>query len=94
MSTSWEIGQRAYIKAILHALKYKANAVNGVLLGSADGGSVKVVDAVPLFHTQLALAPMLEVALGQARLLSTRAVPLRALIMPFLRCQQSCSIAF
>lgn len=65
MSASWEIGQRAYVKALLHALKHKANAINGVLLGTAEGSTVKVVDAIPLFHTQLALAPMLEVAMGQ-----------------------------
>eukprot|EP00850_Spirogloea_muscicola_P017420 SM000149S01355 [mRNA] locus=s149:290345:291991:- [translate_table: standard] len=54
-----------------------AAAVNGVLIGKvgrdvgADGGTnaatgvIDIADAVPLFHTHLGLAPMLEVALTQ-----------------------------
>ena len=64
-----ELGQKAYIKLLLHALKYQSVAVNGVLLGTAGTAGVSVVDAVPLFHQQLALAPMLEIAMGQARIL-------------------------
>jgi len=52
---------------LLHAAKYPHKAVNGVLLGE-DGeqdDEVYVLDAVPLFHQCLGLAPMLEVALNQ-----------------------------
>lgn len=61
------LGQTAYVKAVLHALKYPAQAVNGVLVGTSgpNGAGVKIVDAVPLMHGQLALAPLLEVALTQ-----------------------------
>eukprot|EP00899_Mesostigma_viride_P002418 jgi/Mesvir1/12177/Mv00420-RA.1 len=68
--------EKAFIKLLLHALKYPSKDVNGVLLGTAsqngqassDEGpqtSITVVDAVPLFHGDLALAPMLEMALMQ-----------------------------
>ncbi|KAG8365165.1 hypothetical protein BUALT_Bualt18G0075900 [Buddleja alternifolia] len=61
----FEIHQNAYIKLILHALKHRTAAVNGVLLGrsAADGGTVEIVDSVPLFHSQIGLLPPLEIAL-------------------------------
>ncbi|GBG87698.1 hypothetical protein CBR_g45852, partial [Chara braunii] len=72
------LSQRAYVKLVLHAFKYQSLAVNGVLIGrlrnAGDGGEsadpkgnreVVVEDAVPLFHGQLALLPMLELALMQ-----------------------------
>mmetsp|Transcript_41100 Transcript_41100/g.131491 ORF Transcript_41100/g.131491 Transcript_41100/m.131491 type:complete len:211 (+) Transcript_41100:1177-1809(+) len=73
MSVTYQLSQAAYCKAVLHALKYPSQAVNGVLIGSGGSGqtsprgdkAVEVVDAVPLFHTRLSLAPMLEVALTQ-----------------------------
>mmetsp|Transcript_41099 Transcript_41099/g.131484 ORF Transcript_41099/g.131484 Transcript_41099/m.131484 type:complete len:235 (+) Transcript_41099:1177-1881(+) len=75
MSVTYQLSQAAYCKAVLHALKYPSQAVNGVLIGSGGSGqtsprgdkAVEVVDAVPLFHTRLSLAPMLEVALTQVR---------------------------
>eukprot|EP00803_Ostreobium_quekettii_P005954 evm.model.scf_213EXC.8 EVM.evm.TU.scf_213EXC.8 scf_213EXC:76385-80157(-) len=54
------------LKALLHGAKFPSCSVNGVLLGfdGGDADGVHVVDAVPLFHTALPLAPHLEVALA------------------------------
>jgi len=43
--------------------------VNGVLLGDENlqDGEIYVLDAIPLFHICLGLAPMLEVALARVR---------------------------
>ncbi|CAO2817076.1 unnamed protein product [Amaranthus hypochondriacus] len=64
---TFEIGQNAYIKLVLHALKHKSSAVNGVLVGRYDAGKgiVQISDAVPLFHSNTALLPSLEIALMQ-----------------------------
>jgi len=63
------VGVRAYCKLILHAAKYPHCSVNGVLLAekpkAKDVKNVKFVDAIPLFHLSLGLAPMMEVALTQ-----------------------------
>uniref|UniRef100_A0A8C4RCB7 ER membrane protein complex subunit 8 n=1 Tax=Eptatretus burgeri TaxID=7764 RepID=A0A8C4RCB7_EPTBU len=59
---------QAYTKMVLHAAKYPHRAVCGLLLGdkrAPDLERVSLVDAVPLFHVALPLAPMLEVALTQ-----------------------------
>ncbi|XP_021769130.1 ER membrane protein complex subunit 8/9 homolog [Chenopodium quinoa] len=63
----YEIGQNAYIKLVLHALKHKESSVNGVFVGRFDGGKgvVEIVDAVPLFHSNIGLLPALEIALIQ-----------------------------
>mmetsp|Transcript_22409 Transcript_22409/g.27017 ORF Transcript_22409/g.27017 Transcript_22409/m.27017 type:complete len:197 (-) Transcript_22409:826-1416(-) len=67
MPTQYQLSQKAYIKVILHAAKHPSQSVNGVLIGTAskENDTVEIHDAVPLFHGQLALAPMLEVALMQ-----------------------------
>lgn len=98
---NYELGQTAYIKLILHAIKHPSKSVNGALVGPApqppgsgsesgngnvqnsndgvakladltlgpsegnEGLVVQIEDAVPLFHQQLGLAPMLEIALTQ-----------------------------
>ncbi|XP_018023393.1 ER membrane protein complex subunit 9 [Hyalella azteca] len=58
----------ALAKIVLHSARWSHLAVNGVLLGpSLDAGKtseLEIVDAVPLFHQQLSLAPMLDVALN------------------------------
>ncbi|KAK4386887.1 ER membrane protein complex subunit/9 [Sesamum angolense] len=61
----YEIHQTAYIKLVLHALKHRSAAVNGLLLGRAspDAAAVEIVDSVPLFHSQIGLLPPLEIAL-------------------------------
>lgn len=60
----YEIAQNAYIKLVLHALKHKTSAVNGVLLGRLSGDVVEITESVPLFHSsQIGLLPSLEIAL-------------------------------
>ncbi|XVF04654.1 hypothetical protein REPUB_Repub05bG0103400 [Reevesia pubescens] len=62
----YEISQNAYIELVLHALKHKTMAVNGVLLGRVNlqnENAVEIIDSVPLFHSNLALLPPLEIAL-------------------------------
>ncbi|KAH0932149.1 hypothetical protein HID58_009266 [Brassica napus] len=62
----YEISQNAYIKLVLHTLRHKTAAVNGVLVGrisSKDEGVVEISDSVPLFHSNLALLPPLEISL-------------------------------
>ena len=62
-----ELSKLAYSKIILHALKYPHTAINGILLApeGSNSHSLKYVDAIPLFHHNLGLTPMLEVALMQ-----------------------------
>lgn len=64
------IDVRAYSKMLLHAMKYPQHSVNGIFLAekkrSKDhGGSVNIIDSIPLFHLSLSLTPMLEVAMMQ-----------------------------
>lgn len=80
MSADISISCPALAKILLHAARYPQTAVSGVVLaparsGGGGGGSsgdtpatVTLVDAVPLFHLHLSLAPMLEVALTQVLL--------------------------
>ncbi|KAE8691899.1 ER membrane protein complex subunit 8/9-like protein [Hibiscus syriacus] len=61
----YEILQNAYIKLVLHALKHKTTAVNGVLLGRVNPQNesvVEIIESVPLFHSNLSLLPPLEIA--------------------------------
>lgn len=62
------ISARAYSKILLHASKYPHKAVCGVVIAKENADSannINVVDALPLFHLCLGLAPMMEVALTQ-----------------------------
>lgn len=70
MSPVYACDQTALLKILLHSAKYPAASVNGVLLGriSKDKQSVEIVDAIPLLHSFLTLAPALETALVQVRL--------------------------
>ncbi|GFS31732.1 uncharacterized protein family [Actinidia rufa] len=66
----YEIGHNTYIKLVLHALKHKTSAVNGVLLGRLSGADatpvVELAESVPLFHSHhIGLLPPLEIALIQ-----------------------------
>lgn len=73
----YEISQTAYVKLVLHALKHKTSAVNGILVGrlkqssaSEDNNSisteaVEIIDIIPLSHSQLGLLPTLEIAITQ-----------------------------
>lgn len=59
----YEISQNAYIKLVLHSLKHKTSAVNGVFVGSSCDDGVQIIDSVPLFHNHLGLLPPLEISL-------------------------------
>ena len=61
----YEISQNAYIKLVLHSLKHKTSAVNGVLIGriSSANDVVEITEAVPLFHSHIGLLPQLEISL-------------------------------
>lgn len=62
----YEIGQNAYIKLVLHALKHKTSAVNGILVGRLIKEEViEITDAIPLSHSHIGLLPTLEIALIQ-----------------------------
>ncbi|XP_045106381.1 ER membrane protein complex subunit 8-like isoform X1 [Portunus trituberculatus] len=74
MSADISLSCAALAKILLHAARYPQTAVSGVVLAPARSGgggdtgapsTVTLVDAVPLFHLNLSLAPMLEVALTQ-----------------------------
>ena len=66
---NFTISAKAYAKIVLHCCKYPHRAVNGVVIGTFSdkdqGAGVLIQDAVPLFHQNLSLAAMLEVALRQ-----------------------------
>jgi hypothetical protein len=55
----------AYAIPLLHAAKYPASAVCGVLLGTKTTDGLQVRTAVPYFHHWTTVTPMLEVALKQ-----------------------------
>ncbi|KFM28850.1 ER membrane protein complex subunit 8/9-like protein [Auxenochlorella protothecoides] len=57
----------ALLKILLHAIKYPAFGVNGVLLGSIANGTVTATDAVPFVHNFTTLLPAFETALCQVR---------------------------
>ena len=63
------VSMQAYCKLVLHAAKYPHCSVNGVLLAekskNKESKTLKFVDAIPLFHLNVSLAPMMEVALTQ-----------------------------
>lgn len=73
---NFQISAKAYAKIVLHCCKYPHRAVNGVVIGlfsdKDQGTGVLIQDAVPLFHQNLSLAPMLEVALRQVDVYSEK----------------------
>uniref|UniRef100_T1DBY9 UPF0172 protein FAM158A-like protein n=1 Tax=Crotalus horridus TaxID=35024 RepID=T1DBY9_CROHD len=66
-----EISPRAYVKMCLHAARYPHVGVNGLLLAhkrrptAGPPECLYITDCVPLFHSNLSLTVMLEVALNQ-----------------------------
>ncbi|KAL7977743.1 hypothetical protein Chor_009692 [Crotalus horridus] len=66
-----EISPRAYVKMCLHAARYPHVGVNGLLLAhkrrptAGPAECLYITDCVPLFHSNLSLTVMLEVALNQ-----------------------------
>ncbi|KAJ6653067.1 hypothetical protein lerEdw1_010153 [Lerista edwardsae] len=74
-----EISARAYVKMCLHAARYPHTAVNGLLLAQKCRATMAgqpeclcVTDCIPLFHTNLSLTVMLEVALNQVDIWSSQ----------------------
>ena len=63
----YSISPKAYGKIVYHCAKYPHRAVNGVILGTfaKKDNRVMIQDSVPLFHNDLDLTVMLEVALSQ-----------------------------
>ena len=60
----------AYVKMLLHAAKYPHCSVNGVFLKKKlhkkeDESGTQIKNAIPLFHVNVTLLPMLELALTQ-----------------------------
>ncbi|ETK84635.1 hypothetical protein F441_10608 [Phytophthora nicotianae CJ01A1] len=62
ISMDYSVSTQTYVKLVLHAAKRPANAVCGLLLGTEQGQGFSISDAVPLFHHEAPLAPLLEVA--------------------------------
>ena len=81
------ISREAALTLLLHAAKFPAAAVNGLLLGNhadlQEGGSVSITSAVPLLHTFLTLAPSLETALFLVRPLLSSVAQLCPCCTPF-----------
>nr|CAH8870668.1 unnamed protein product [Trichobilharzia regenti] len=58
------IDKLPFLKMILHAAKHPESPVSGLLLSDCNHDSeITITDYIPLFHTVLNLAPMLETAL-------------------------------
>ena len=77
MAYTYSVSLKAYSKIILHCCKYRHLAVNGVVIGSIskETQTVQIQDAIPLFHSGIGLAPMLEVSLMQVCIMAlTRAM--------------------
>eukprot|EP00931_Biecheleriopsis_adriatica_P105652 TRINITY_DN80204_c0_g1_i1.p1 TRINITY_DN80204_c0_g1~~TRINITY_DN80204_c0_g1_i1.p1 ORF type:complete len:233 (+),score=62.72 TRINITY_DN80204_c0_g1_i1:67-699(+) len=58
---SYAFDPKAYAKAAMHGCKHSSEPVLGLFIGSASGKVMKVMDAIPLFHTH-SLGPMLKIA--------------------------------
>ncbi|CAH1998586.1 unnamed protein product [Acanthoscelides obtectus] len=66
--SSVKFSENAYCKMIMHGVKYPHCSVNGLLLGkssSSKAKEVEFVEAIPLFHININLIPMAEIALMQ-----------------------------
>ena len=77
----------AYCVLFMHACKHPSRAVNGLLLGKTSEQGVSVQKALPLFHTPLGLAPMLEAAL-----MLVRNSPATTPCAPFCRTHDPCAL--
>lgn len=67
--SDYKLSSCAFSKMLLHAAKYPHCSINGILLAKRssekDQKKIAFVDCIPLFHINLSLAPMVEVALTQ-----------------------------
>ena len=61
--SSYSLSSRAYTKIALHAAKYPASTLLGLLIGKASPSSpqnVVIEDVVPLLHKWTTLSPITE----------------------------------
>ncbi|GAA5904235.1 hypothetical protein JCM6882_003175 [Rhodosporidiobolus microsporus] len=66
---SYSLSPLAYLKIVLHAAKYPASTVCGLLVGtSSSSGEATVVDAIPLLHSWADLSPAMEAGMQLADL--------------------------
>ena len=76
------LSRKAYVKPLLHAAKYPHCAVNGLLLAERqkhrDSKILRIIDAIPLFHSSLTLAPMMEVALTMVHISECRKINVKS----------------
>ncbi|CAO3642195.1 unnamed protein product [Cunninghamella blakesleeana] len=64
-----KIELHAYTIPLLHAAKYPASEICGLLLGKVDNELItSITTAIPLFHHWTTLTPMLDLALEQVEL--------------------------
>jgi ER membrane protein complex subunit 8/9 len=68
MELSFNFDDIAILKILLHSSRHTSSAISGLCLGERSGDSVRVTDAVPLFHTQSIHGPLLPTALIQVTL--------------------------
>ena len=68
----YRVSATACVKMVMHAAKYPAGEVSGVIVGQANASQqvgtqpIVVEDVVPLFHkAENVTSPLLEVALAQ-----------------------------
>ncbi|CAI4220570.1 unnamed protein product [Auanema sp. JU1783] len=52
-----------YSLIVMHCLKYPHNGVAGILMGTSEGGHIKVKEIVPVTHQGNPLSPLLEISL-------------------------------
>ncbi len=78
------VSTEAYAKIMLHALKFPARPVFGIVLGREEGKNLYVCDAIPLFHNY-PLAPMLEISMMQVL---TASSALLSLHLSYIYCFQ------
>ncbi|KNZ55267.1 hypothetical protein VP01_2725g3 [Puccinia sorghi] len=56
------------VKILRHQAKYPHSTVIGFLVGTVEGDSVQISDAIPFVHHWLDLSPMLEAGLALAKI--------------------------
>jgi hypothetical protein len=85
--SDYSLDSLAYLKVILHAAKYPASTVTGLLVGTVTANKVTVQDAIPLLHHWTPLSPMMEAGLQLVRSLS----PCAESWTDEVRCRRKCT---
>ncbi|GAA5984072.1 hypothetical protein JCM11641_005590 [Rhodosporidiobolus odoratus] len=63
---SYSIALLAYLKVVLHAAKYPASTVAGLLIGTTSPSGTTIVDAIPLLHHWSEMSMAMELGLQLA----------------------------